>query len=171
MSKSTLTLVCGMVGSGKTTTAREIESRTGAVRLSPDEWLVQLVGSKTNRVELDRLRSKVEALQIQTSLAILQRGLNVVLEFGFWSEAERVDLAAKAKAIGASVELVFLDVPLPEIKRRIASRNALDGEFDIPIDLKEIDEWMTWFEPPTPGESSHYDCFTVKSATTESPHH
>ncbi len=33
---------CGLPGSGKTTTAKEVEKTTGAVRLNIDEWVAAL---------------------------------------------------------------------------------------------------------------------------------
>jgi predicted kinase len=37
-----LILLCGLPGSGKTTLAKELESRLHAVRFCPDEWLAAL---------------------------------------------------------------------------------------------------------------------------------
>ena len=36
---SRLIIVCGLPGSGKTTLAKELESKLRAVRFSPDEWM------------------------------------------------------------------------------------------------------------------------------------
>ena len=38
--KPTVYVLCGFIGAGKTTFARELEARTGAVRITKDEWLV-----------------------------------------------------------------------------------------------------------------------------------
>lgn len=37
-----LIILCGLPGSGKTTTARALEDGLGAVRLCPDEWMATL---------------------------------------------------------------------------------------------------------------------------------
>ena len=37
-----LIIVCGLPGSGKTTTATELAARRQGVRLNPDEWLAAL---------------------------------------------------------------------------------------------------------------------------------
>ncbi|NNE71143.1 MAG: AAA family ATPase [Rhodothermales bacterium] len=51
-----LIIVCGLPGSGKTTRARQLEERLGAVRMAPDEWMDVLGidlydGGKRERVE------------------------------------------------------------------------------------------------------------------------
>src|SRR5215211_6653017 len=38
-------LLCGFIGAGKTTFARKLEERTGAVRITKDEWLISLIGN------------------------------------------------------------------------------------------------------------------------------
>ena len=80
----TLHLLCGMAGAGKTTLAKRIEAETGAVRLSPDEWLLELMADPGDRAEMDRKRPSVEALQWQVAARLLDKGLDVVLENGFW---------------------------------------------------------------------------------------
>ena len=43
-SRPTLHLTVGLPGVGKTTLARELERAGGALRLTPDEWMVPLFG-------------------------------------------------------------------------------------------------------------------------------
>jgi hypothetical protein len=45
-----------MAGAGKTTLARRIERESGAMRFSPDEWLLSLMADVDDRAEMDRLR-------------------------------------------------------------------------------------------------------------------
>ncbi len=51
-------------------------------------------------------------------------GTNVILDFGFWAREEREDFRSRAKQLGASSEVHFLDVPDDELLRRLARRNA-----------------------------------------------
>lgn len=56
---ATLHLMCGMVGAGKMTRARQIEAATGAVRLSPDEWIARLIVDTNDWAEADRMRDQM----------------------------------------------------------------------------------------------------------------
>ena len=44
MRKATVYLICGFIGSGKTTFAKKLEKETGAIRITKDEWLISLFG-------------------------------------------------------------------------------------------------------------------------------
>ena len=41
----------------------------------------------------------------------LTLNVNVILDFGFWSQSEREDFRSRATSLGASSEICFLDVP------------------------------------------------------------
>jgi predicted kinase len=38
-------LICGFIGAGKTTFARKLEEKTGAVRITKDEWSIRFIGN------------------------------------------------------------------------------------------------------------------------------
>lgn len=103
-------------------------------------------------MEMDRLRDVVESIQWDVAKRALVLGMNVILENGFWSRQERIRFRAEAEALGARVELRFLNVDLDELMRRIAKRNAElpAGAFHISKD--ELLLWAKSFEPPTDDE-------------------
>jgi len=111
----------------------------------------------SDTVELDRLRDPVESLQWDVAQKALNLGLSVILENGFWARQERTIFQSKARALGASVELHFLDVPKDELWNRLNKRNAdrLEGSFV--VTKQQLDSWWTSFEPPTTDEFNTYD--------------
>jgi len=158
---ATLFLICGMIGAGKTRLARTLAAERGALRLSPDEWLVALAGDRSKREVLDRFRDPVESIQWSLAMDLLARGLDVILENGFWSESERHGRLAEARRLGWRVELHYLDVPLPVLKERIVHRNAHGGPADIPVTPDEVEYWFRLFAPPGDAEGALYDAFVV----------
>ncbi len=149
----TLFLICGLPGAGKTTLARALEAEQHALRLCPDEWIAQLLADPSDKAELDRLRDPVEKLLWNLAKRALGLGMNVVLEYGFWSKAERSFFRAEAEALGARVELRYLKVSLDELWARLSARNA-----DLPLGTfavkrEELDLWASWFEEPTEDET------------------
>lgn len=42
--QSTVYIICGFIGAGKTTLAKKLEAKTGAVRITKDEWSIRLIG-------------------------------------------------------------------------------------------------------------------------------
>jgi predicted kinase len=149
---ATLILICGLPGSGKTTLARQLEQSRPALRLSPDEWITEILADASDQVELDRLRSPVEAVQWQVATRVLTLGVNVILEWGFWSREERMYYRTQAEALGARVELYFLDVARAELWARVSQRNANLPPGTFVISEEQLDLWLSWFQPPSADE-------------------
>lgn len=157
-----LHLVCGMVGAGKTTLAKAIE-QDGAVRFCPDEWLLALMRDVHDRAEMDRLRTPVEVLQWTVAQSLLGKGVDVVLENGFWVRQERLEYAAAGRALGARVLLHLLDPPRDELVRRVVARNRRMQARSLHITEAEIDHWLRRFERPDAAELAGYDEVDVRT--------
>jgi predicted kinase len=144
----TLLLLCGLPGSGKTTLAKKLERERHALRLSPDEWLWSL------SIDLydDAKRTAVEILQWDLAARALALGVDVILENGFWSRAERDEYRSRAKALGARVELFFLDISRDELWARLDKRNKDLPSAMVHIDAATLDLWWSRFEPPASDE-------------------
>ena len=64
----TLFLLVGLPAAGKTTKARELEREHGALRLTPDEWMIPLFGES----DPDGKRDVLEGRLIATALRVLE---------------------------------------------------------------------------------------------------
>jgi predicted kinase len=145
-----LVLLCGLPASGKTTLARELEDAYGAVRLNPDEWESALGVDPFD----DGFQARLEAAFWQLTQRLLVLGTSVVLEWGFWARSERDEKREAARALGAAVELRFLDVPYEELVRRVGARRAAGG---IAITESHMERYRGIFQPPTDDELALYD--------------
>ena len=156
---ATLHLMVGLPGSGKTTLARKLEVEYSALRLTVDEWHIRLFGSDvhddSDEADWSRHNARhaaIEALLWAAAVRVLALGVDVILDFGFWTRSERDEFRAKAHDLGAGFRIHFADISEEQLLERIKARNAQlpAGAFHIPeIKLKE---WLLLFEPPLPDE-------------------
>lgn len=77
-----LIFVCGLPGSGKTTHARQLETKLRALRLCPDEWMDAL----SIDIWDEARRAKTESLQWELGQQFLAVGGTVVIEWGTWGD-------------------------------------------------------------------------------------
>ena len=146
---ATLILICGLPGAGKTSFARQLEAERGALRLTPDEWITRIFGPNPSREVLDGARDPIEALQWGVAAQALQSGLDVILDFGFWSRSEREDFRSRAVDLGAASEVHFLDASHHVLATRLAARNADPPPNTFRVSEEQLEEWARLFEPPT----------------------
>jgi predicted kinase len=153
---ATLFLICGLPGAGKTTLAKRLEQEQQALRLCPDEWITPILKDALDQEELDRLRSPVETLQWGVAQRVLRLGVNVILENGFWGREERERYRLQAEALGAKIELHFLEVSKNELWKRLSKRNAELPAGTFVVTKEQLESWWKLFEPPTLEELESY---------------
>ncbi|MEU8224925.1 AAA family ATPase [Kribbella sp. NPDC048915] len=149
-----LVLLVGLPGAGKTTWAKRLEDERKALRFTPDEWMQPLFDTN----DADGRRWVLES-QLFWNLAAraLTLDVNVILDYGCWSAEERHLFRTRAQSLGATAEMVVLDIPFDTLWSRIAARNANLPPGTFAISHADLTEWTTRYEPPTPEELMTWD--------------
>lgn len=142
--------MCGLPASGKTTLAKELAASYGAVRLDPDAWELALGIDPFDAA----FQARLEGQFWELAEGLIALGVSVILEWGFWARSERDEKRELGRALGAAVELRFLDVPYAELVRRVADRRANGG---LAITERHMERYRDSFEPPTEDELALYD--------------
>jgi len=149
----------GLPCSGKTTLARELETRYSALRLSPDAWHIRLFGhdfgddmEESDEKKHSLRHDVVEYLMWDVAERVLVLGVDVILDFGCWVRSQRDEFRSRAHELGADFKIHFVDVSEEVLLERLKTRNAQlpEGTFHIPEG--KLKEWMQLFEPPSQDE-------------------
>lgn len=122
-------LLCGRIASGKSTYARLLRQEMPAsVILSCDELMLTLFPDGAGEHH-DKLAERARQYHFTISLALIQSGIDVILDWGFWTKQWREEARAFYAAHKVPCFLHYID-PAPEIwQRHIDARNraVLEG--------------------------------------------
>ena len=152
---ATLHLMVGLPCSGKTTLARQLETKHNALRLTVDEWHIRLFGhdfgdnlDESDQTRHDVRHAAVESVMWDVASRVLILGVDVILDFGCWARSERDEYRSKALDIGADFKIYFTDASETELLERLKIRNTQLSASTFYIPESKLKEWMQLFEPP-----------------------
>ncbi len=143
---ATAHLVHGFLGAGKTTFAEDLAQSRGAIRLSIDEWYLRLFAEgPTQHLDAASWR-RIEGLLDELWPQLLRHGVDVVLDFGFWSRASRDCARAVANGVGANAVLYLVGCDDAVALDRCLTRNESGGP-SFAITAAGFTEMRSRFEP------------------------
>lgn len=102
-------LICGKICCGKTTYSQKLCSENNAVLLSVDEITLALFGQHCGDKH-DEYVERTEKYLLSKSLELIQMDINVVLDWGFWTKAERESVKEFYKSRNIECEFHYIDI-------------------------------------------------------------
>ena len=115
-------LICGKICCGKTTYAQELCNDNNAVLLSVDEITLALFGQHPGDKH-DEYVERTEKYLLNKSVELISKDINVVLDWGFWTKAERESAKGFYKSRNIECELYYIDKSDETWKSRLHKRN------------------------------------------------
>ncbi|MBA2758211.1 MAG: ATP-binding protein [Chloroflexia bacterium] len=150
--QTTVYAMCGFIGAGKTTFAKELEEKSGAVRITKDEWLIRLIGNDPTIDGFEEYDSKICGLSRDVAFQLVEKGIDVIIDEGFWAKEQRVELRRRIDAIGAKEVLYYVDTPIETIRERVLGRNFNFTEDSFKISSVMLDNYLRYWQPPSEDE-------------------
>lgn len=122
-------LVCGKICCGKSTYAEKLCADNKAVLLSVDEIMLALFGLYAGDKH-DEYVDKIKKHLIDKSAEIIETGISVILDWGFWKKDERTYMKEFYSTRGIEHEFHYIDIGDDIWKARLDKRNSavLAGE-------------------------------------------
>ena len=148
-------MMCGRICSGKSTYAQMLRQKHRAVILSVDEITLAMFGQDAGE-QHDLFVARAEEYLYRKSLEILETGISVVLDWGFWTKAERDEARQFYGMHGITYEFCYLKTDDAEWQRRIQKRNgsiAAEQPAAYYVDAGLTEKCAAIFEPPQEDET------------------
>ena len=151
--KAKVTLLIGKVACGKTTYARKQQKSDGTVFLSVDELHLSVFGQSPTRDELDSSHAGSRNYLKGIALEFLKNGIDVNLDWGFWSKSSRCEISEFFSSLGYEVILKYFDIPLDVRLHRNSLRNTGNDIHSFKIEQKDVAFFDSFFEEPSDDEN------------------
>ena len=144
-------LICGKICSGKSHYAAALTQAEGAVIFGCDEITLLLppLGEAHDQVT-ERLR----AWLADKAAEVAQRGVSVILDWGFWQAAYRRRMTAYFQDRGLAVRWHYIDADGDTLRRHIQRRNESGGGYFVDEGLMQ--KCLSLFEPPDRAEMDEW---------------
>lgn len=148
-------LICGKICSGKSCYAKSLKKKCNAVILSTDEATYDLIANEQGEF-YERFAQRVNDYLKKKAVEICKAGANVILDWGFWSRANRIEISAYLQSCDIGYEWHYIDVDEDTWNRNIKERNKRieegNGGSDFYVDEGLLNKLLSMFEMPDKAE-------------------
>lgn len=138
-------LICGYMGSGKTSFARQLEEDRGAVRFTHDEWMVRYYGRNLPADKYAEYSAHISKMIWEDALLALSLGRDVIMDFGFWRRADRDEARSRLRGYDSQMYLVVCDEETAWA--RVEARNKEATADSLPMERHIFDALKMRVEP------------------------
>ena len=150
MSQPYVYLLCGLPFAGKTTLAKALEDWLGVTRVALDEINTErgIWNEETGLSPEEWTATYQEAYRRMAT--ILSRGESVIDDSTNFTREQRDRVRSIAEQYHAHPLVIFVDVPVPEVRRRWQENRRAPMRSDVRDE--DFAQVLEHFDPPTPDE-------------------
>lgn len=148
-------LICGKICSGKSYYAKSIRKSLNAVILSTDEVTYDLTRNEQGE-GYPIFAERVNRYLRKKAVEICRAGANVILDWGFWTNEDRLAISAYLALNKIPFEWHYMDISDELWHQNIDERNARiqagQGGSDFLVDEGLLEKLLSRFEVPDKSE-------------------
>lgn len=145
-------LLHGYIASGKTTYAKKLEKETGAIRFSVDEWMINFYGQNPEQDNFEEYEDNIKRQIWQLATELTKKNIDIILDFGFWTKAERKQAAEQLENSGVDTIFYSLQCGDNDMLSRAINRTESQDKNNLTIDENAFNILKQYFEPITADE-------------------
>lgn len=124
-----LTLMSGLSGSGKSTAARYLARRTGAIHIRSDAVRKHLGGIPINErggqdLYSDEMTAQTYGRLLELGIILADRGWDVILDAKFDRQNLRTDAIDRAQSHGLPLQIIYCTAPIEVLRERLQQRRG-----------------------------------------------
>ena len=145
-------LICGKICSGKTYYAKELANEKNALILSCDE--LSRIIDRNISIDSDKydiIAGELQSYLLRRAADISNHGVDVILDWGFWTEGDRTAASSFLAEHGSLHEWHYLDISDECLKENIEKRNSHPSDSDYFVDDGLLEKCLSRFEVPDKG--------------------
>lgn len=146
---STVYIIHGFIGAGKTIFAKKLEKETDAKRFTPDEIIAKRYGKNLSVEEIRNANLSVKDEIWKEVKDLIQHGQDVIMDYGLWKKQQRIDMVNKVQELGGKA-VIYEMACNPLLMKQRALQRTNDG--DTAITSERYDMYYQRFEPMGEGE-------------------
>jgi predicted kinase len=155
-------LISGLPCSGKTTYSNSLAETSGGASFSLDYWLITLYGrySLDEVGQAEHVRRVLACREVISGVAgeLLRRGLDVILDDGFFLREHRVQQIRAFQARGARVMTHVVRASPDVLRARVERRNRKLPAHNFTIAAEMLERFIELYEEPSEGEGAELVC-------------
>lgn len=155
-------LICGKICSGKSCYSKTLREQHNAVIFSTDEATFDLIKNEQGEF-YDVFAQRVNAYLRKKAAETAKAGANVILDWGFWTKADRERISSFLTKEDVPYEWHYIDIDDTVWQKNIAARNRRieegNGGSDFYVDDGLLQKLLSMFE--TPGRDEIDTCVKV----------
>lgn len=141
-----LHLMCGFMGFGKSTIAKQLQKKLNAVCLSPDKFMLDLYGRKLTEKNFRIAKKRVDVVIWKLAEQVLKSGVDVILDYGFWTKVSRREAYERGIKIADEVIMEQVICSMETAKKRLLKRSKGD-ENELDTNSSCFEMFVGYYEP------------------------
>ena len=122
------------------------------MRITKDEWSICLIGNDPTIDGYEEWDHKICGLSRDFAFQLVEKGIDVIIDEGFWEREQRDKMRKRIEAFGAKAVMYYVDTPIETIRERVVGRNNNLMKESFKISREMLDNYLKYWQPPSEDE-------------------